>query len=199
MEGEEPQYVESVVQQDGKIIFLGPKSEALKSYKNATLVDLEGKTLLPAFLDGHGHFYSVGLTAMYGNVLPPPDGPGADFNSIIETMNKYKETEEAKYILNKLGWIMGNGYDDSQLMEKDHPKASDLDKISTEYPVILVHKSGHLACVNTKGLEMIGYTSETPNPEGGVIRRDDNGNPNGVLEEAAFFHALLPSCRKNGC
>lgn len=63
MEGEEPQYVESVVQQDGKIIFLGPKSEALKSYKNATLVDLEGKTLLPAFLDGHGHFYSVGLTA----------------------------------------------------------------------------------------------------------------------------------------
>lgn len=196
MEGEEPQYVESVVQQDGKIIFLGPKSEALKSYKNATLVDLEGKTLLPAFLDGHGHFYSVGLTAMYGNVLPPPDGPGADFNSIIETMNKYKETEEAKYILNKLGWIMGNGYDDSQLMEKDHPKASDLDKISTEYPVILVHKSGHLACVNTKGLEMIGYTSETPNPEGGVIRRDDNGNPNGVLEEAAFFHALFPLAGK---
>lgn len=71
MEGEEPQYVESVVQQDGKIIFLGPKSEALKSYKNATLVDLEGKTLLPAFLDGHGHFYQCRFDCHVWKCPPP--------------------------------------------------------------------------------------------------------------------------------
>ncbi len=160
-----------------------------KVYK---LIDLQGKTLLPAFLDGHGHFYNVGFTGMCANVLPPPDGPAADFASLIATMNSYKETETGKYLIGKLGWIIGNGYDDSQLKEQDHPKASDLDKISTELPVIIVHQSGHLASINTKALQMMKITAETPNPAGGVIRRDKKGNPNGVLEEAGFFNVFFP-------
>ena len=90
MEGNKPEYAESVIEQDGKIVFVGSKTEALKNYKDATPIDLQGKTLLPAFLDGHGHFYNVGFTAMCANLLPPPDGPGADYTSIIDAMNQYK-------------------------------------------------------------------------------------------------------------
>ena len=192
MESDEPTYAEAIVEENGIIVFVGNKDEALGNYNKANLVDLQGKTMLPAFLDGHGHFYNVGFTAMCANILPPPDGPGVDFNSVVETLNKYKETEKGKYVLEKLGWIIGNGYDDSQLTEKDHLQASDLDKVSTDVPVVIIHQSGHLASINTKGLELMGYTADTPDPDGGVIRKDSNGNPNGVLEEAAFFNIIFP-------
>ncbi|WP_430811900.1 MULTISPECIES: amidohydrolase [unclassified Carboxylicivirga] len=192
MESDQPQYVEAVVQENGKIVFVGTKKEGLKKYGGAIPVDLQGKTMLPAFLDGHGHFFNVGFTAMCANLLPHPDGPGADVASIIETMNTYMGSEDEKFMLEKLGWIIGNGYDDSQLAEKNHPKASDLDKISSDIPVIILHQSGHLGVVNTKGLELAGYTSKTPDPNGGVIRRDEKGNPNGVLEEAGMYNILFP-------
>ena len=192
MESDEPTYAEAIVEENGIIVFVGNKDEALENYNKANLVDLQGKTMLPAFLDGHGHFYNVGFTAMCANILPPPDGPGVDFNSIVETLNKYKETEKGKYVLEKLGWIIGNGYGDSQLAENDHRQASYLDKVSTDVPVVIIHQSGHLASINTKGLELMGYTADTPNPDGGVIRKDSNGNPNGVLEEAAFFNMIFP-------
>ena len=192
MEGDQPQYEEAVVQEKGNIVYVGTKAEAMQKYDLAIQVDLNGKTLLPAFLDGHGHFFNVGFAALCANLLPPPDGPGADVASIVETMMAYKNTTDEKLMMEKLGWIIGNGYDDSQLAEKNHPKASDLDKISTDIPVIIIHQSGHLGVVNSKGLELAGYTSKTSDPNGGVIRRDENGNPNGVLEEAAMFNILFP-------
>ncbi|QAA80364.1 amidohydrolase [Aequorivita sp. H23M31] len=192
MEGEVPEYVEAVVQKDGEIVFVGTKEEALKQYKGkAAEVDLQGKTMLPAFLDAHGHFFNVGFAATTANLLPPPDGPGQSIVSVVKTLSDYKDTSDGKYILDKMGWIMGTGYDDSQLEEKNHPKATDLDKVSTEFPVIITHQSGHLSVVNTKGLELLKLTKNTKDPEGGVIRRDENGNPNGVLEEAAAFEVLF--------
>ncbi len=192
MEGDMPQYVETVVAEEGKIIFVGPKQEAMDKYPDAVQVDLNGKTMLPAFLDGHGHFFNVGFTSMAANILPPPDGPGADFNSIIETVRTYQQSEEGKYLTSKLGWIIGNGYDDSQLSENAHPTASDLDKISTELPILIIHQSGHLGVINSKAMELMGYTSDTPDPKGGVLRRDTNGKPNGVLEENALYNVLFP-------
>ncbi len=192
MEGDEPQYVEAVVQREGKIIFTGSKEEALEKFKGKTKeVDLKGKTLLPAFLDGHGHMYNVGFTALCANLLPPPDGPGANFETLVKTVKDWTETENGEFMANKIGWIIGNGYDDSQLEEKDHPTKAVLDKISTELPVIVMHQSGHLAAVNSKGLEIAGYNKDSK-VEGGVIRKDKDGNPTGVLEEAAFFNVFLP-------
>ena len=191
MEGEEAQYAEAVVRKGDHIVFVGSLEAAKSQFQNAAPYDLKGSTMLPAFLDGHGHLYLVGITSMFANILPPPDGPGADFNSIIETLNEFKDLEEGKWVLNKFGWIIGNGYDDSQLTEKDHPKASDLDKVSKEYPVIIMHQSGHLASINTKGLELMGWTSkDTPNPKEGKLRRNTDGTPNGVLEENAVFTVL---------
>ena len=95
------------------------------------------------------------------------------------------------------GWIFGMGFDDSVLKEKRFPTKEDLDKVSTETPVMLIHISGHFASLNSKGLELLEITADTKNPEGGIIRRMPNSmGPDGVLEELAaipfYAKALTP-------
>jgi len=93
MEGDSATYAEAVALKEGKIVFVGPKAEAEKLKTDSTkMVDLQGKTLLPAFLDGHGHFYNVGFAASCANLLPPPDGPGQNFTSIISELKSYKNS-----------------------------------------------------------------------------------------------------------
>lgn len=197
MEGKDPVYVEALVQKDGLIAFTGSLHAATQKFGNAiTRVDLKGATLLPGFLDGHGHLYNTGFMSLTANILPPPDGPAADFDQLVQTVRAWKDSEDGKYLVNKLGWIIGNGYDDSQLKEKNHPTREILDKISTDIPVLLIHQSGHIACVNSKGLALAGYNSDTKPMAGGIIRRDAKGNPNGVLEEDAFFSVMLPILAK---
>jgi predicted amidohydrolase YtcJ len=77
------------------------------------------------------------------------------------------------------------------LAEHRHPTRDDLDKVSTEFPIYLVHQSGHFGATNSKALEVVGITKATPNPDGGIIRKDASGEPTGVLEETAHFPALL--------
>lgn len=193
MEGNTPTYVEAVIAKNGKIIYIGKSDEAMKQAGAIhIMVDLNGKTLLPAFLDAHSHFINVGFTASVANLLPPPDGPGADYNSIVKALNQYKTTADGKTMQRKFGWIIGNGYDDSQLKEKDHPKATDLDKVSITEPVIIIHQSGHLGVINSVAMKMLGINKETKDPAGGGYRRDADGVPNGVLEEAACFNILFP-------
>ena len=192
MEGDKPEYVEAVVQREGKIIFVGNKADAFKQFGGKAIkADLNGKTMFPGFLDGHSHMYNVGFISLCANLLPPPDGPVADFKSIIKNVNEWKETKTGQFITNKIGWIIGFGYDDSQLEEKNHPTKDILDRISTEIPVIIIHQSGHLASVNSKALEITGYNKDST-IKGGVIRKDKNNNPTGVLEEAAFFNIFMP-------
>ncbi|MEG1006679.1 MAG: amidohydrolase [Bacteroides sp.] len=198
MEGDSANYVEAVALKNGTIMFVGSQAEAEKLKGDSTkVIDLQGKTLLPAFLDGHGHFYNVGFTSACANLLPPPDGPGQDYASIISELNRYKDTEDGKLMIQKFGWIIGNGYDDSQLSEKDHPKATDLDKVSTEIPVMIVHQSGHLAVINTKAMQLLGYNKSTKDPKGGTFRRNADGTPNGVLEENAAFAVLFTVLAKS--
>ena len=190
MEGDEPNYAESVVVKEGKIAFVGAIANAEKKFPDAQNVDLAGKTLLPGFIDAHGHAWITGFQALAANLLPPPDGPGKTIPALIEEVKKWKaKNAEA---IGKVGWIIGFGYDNAQLQEQRHPLASELDAISTEYPVLVIHQSGHLAVMNHKALEMSGYTAETPNPKGGNIRRVEGSlEPDGVLEEMAFFKAVF--------
>ena len=186
MEGEEAQSAEAVVQQDGKIAFVGTLEDAEKQFPKASKKDLQGKTLLPGFIDGHGHLYLTGFYNMMANLLPPPDGGCNSIQGVVDEMNAWKDSEKGQFFLNKFGWLVGFGYDDSQLTEKDHPTADDLDKVSTEVPVIVIHQSGHLGSVNHKALEVFNITKASEDPVGGHIRKDANGNPTGVLEETAF-------------
>lgn len=183
--------VEAIAVKDGKIIAVGSLVEIEKSHKGEAthVVNLGGKTMLPGFVDSHGHAYLIGLQASIANLLPPPDGAGKDIASLQKLLTDWATTHEAT--VERVGWIAGFGYDDSQLAEQRHPTRDDLDKVSTELPVIIIHQSGHLGVANSKALEIAGVTAETKNPEGGVFRRRAGSQePNGVLEEYAFFYLV---------
>jgi predicted amidohydrolase YtcJ len=185
MEGDSAVYVEALVVRDGKILFAGSKDEALKQAGTGhTGVDLQGRFMAPGFLDAHGHAYGAGFQKMAANILPPPDGTVTDIESLITTMNQWYADLGKKGKSPKV--IVGFGYDDSQLKEKRHPVADDLDKVSNTLPVILVHQSGHLQALNHVALAAVGFDASTADPQGGVIRREKDGKtPNGVLEETA--------------
>lgn len=189
MAGDTATYVEAVVQREGQIIFTGSKEDALARFSGkAEEVDLEGKTMLPGFIDGHGHVFNVGLQAASANLLPPPDGDGNSVESLQQILRDWIDKNQE--FIDTTGWAIGFGYDDSQLDR--YPTKEDLDAVSTDIPIYIIHQSGHLSVVNSKGLELAGYTAETPDPKGGKIRRMETSNePNGILEEVAHFMVLL--------
>jgi len=83
--------------------------------------------------------------------------------------------------------VFASGYDDSLITEKRHPTRQDLDAISTKHPVVAMHTSQHQAIANSAALKLFGYDRDTPDPQGGVIRRDADGELTGQLEELALM------------
>jgi predicted amidohydrolase YtcJ len=187
MEGDQPATAEAIVVDDGRITFVGSKADALKQKAVGTVVkDLGGKTLMPGFIDGHAHAQQFGMQAVGANLLAPPDGTVNTVDDVVEKLKSFAAGPDVA----RTGWIFGVGYDDALLGR--HPTREDLDKVSTTVPVMATHISGHFAAVNTFGLKLIGYNASTPNPEGGVIRREADGKtPNGVLEELAAIPHML--------
>jgi predicted amidohydrolase YtcJ len=188
MKGNAPEYKEALIVKGEKIQFVGSKDEAMKVVgDNFKSIDLKGNTLLPGFIDGHAHFASFSAQAIGAKILPPPDAGAKDIPSLIEILKKWNTPENRALT----GWIFGMGFDDSVLEEKRFPTKHDLDQVSTEYPIMIVHISGHFAVVNSKALKLLKINSTTKNPEGGIIRRENGTEPNGVLEELAAIPYML--------
>lgn len=190
MEGNEPTYAEAVVVKDGKILYVGTESEAMKQAGAGHIMkDLEGKTLVPGFFDGHCHFFAFGSQAISANLLASPDGKCNNMDDLIQELKSwYQKNGTSK----TQGWIIGIGFDDAALKEKRFPTKEDLDKVSKDVPVIAMHISAHFCSVNSKGLEVLGINATTKNPEGGLIRRVNGTNePNGVLEELAAMPSMI--------
>ena len=190
MQGDSPAYAEAVVINDGKIVWVGNLNEANDKYANAQKRNLNGKTMLPGFVDAHGHGWLTGFQSLSANLLPPPDGGVNTIPGLVEKVKEWGENNQAA--IDKLGVMIGWGYDDAQMEEGRHPTADELDQISAEIPVLVVHQSGHLGAMNHKALELSGYNAGTPDPAGGLIRRvEGSQEPNGVLEEMAMFIPAL--------
>lgn len=174
---------EAVLVQEGEIVAIGKSSDLMSRVDEDTLVvDLRGRTLMPGFVDAHGHFPGSGQTVFSADLNSPPIGEVNNMAELIARLGAFADRRSE-------GWIVGHGYDDTLLAEKRHPTRDDLDRVSAERPVAIVHVSGHLAVVNSVGLEILGIDESTVDPEGGVIVRDplstDGRRPNGVLEETA--------------
>jgi len=191
MAGNAPQYVERLAVRDGKIVYAGPAS-GIDKYKAATtnVVNLKGKTLLPGFIDAHGHIVDYTIKLNVPDLSPPPVSDIRTIDDIIQKMKKHIATtppQEGKVAL-------GMGFDESILQEKRMPTRKDLDKISTTVPVLLVHTSGHLMAANSKAIELAGITRNTTAPPGGIIQKDATGEPNGIVEEqaGALFLKYVP-------
>jgi predicted amidohydrolase YtcJ len=179
---------------NGLILDVGNDQDILM-YRNTEtkVVDLNGKTVVPGFIDAHSHFGGVGTQAIVANLLPVPDGPVNTIADLQTTMRNYIQSSP---IVKNYNVAIGFNYDDSQLTEKRHPTRHDLDAISTSIPIVIMHQSGHLGVYNTKALELMGVTAESKDPSGGVIGREADGKtPNGVMQENAhfmIFYKLIP-------
>ena len=151
------------------------------------VIDLRGRTLLPGFVDAHGHFPGSGQVVFSADLNSPPIGDIETIPQLLDRLRAFGENRQE-------GWLAGFGYDDTLLAEGRHPTREDLDKVSPTRPIAISHISGHLYVVNSAALAELGIDESTPDPEGGVIQRDpqspDGRRPNGVLEETAARGAM---------
>ena len=178
----EESLAQAVLVENGLIKAVGSNEEILSLCDDSTeKIDLENKTMLPGFVDPHGHIVAIAQTLMIVML-----GDVTSKEELLERLRKeLKENpvEEGK-------WLIGFGYDNTKFEDGLHPTKFDLDTVSKDIPITVSHASGHLSAVNSKALELYGYTGEDYIvPEGGVVRTvsPDSKEPNGVLEENAIL------------
>ncbi|MBT3625651.1 MAG: amidohydrolase family protein [Gammaproteobacteria bacterium] len=150
--------------------------------ENTRVIELGQRSLVPGFIDAHGHLSFASKLIDMVNLSSPPVG----LVNTIDDMVMFLRSHIAKKNPSEKQWVIGYGYDDSLIKEGRHPTRDDLDRASDQIPIMLMHVSGHLAAVNSAALTARNVTSETPDPPGGVIRRKAGSQePNGVMEETA--------------
>lgn len=180
-------YAEAVCVENGRIKAVGTAEEVLRLRKETDeVIDLNGKVMLPGFIDAHSHFVGA------ANAMTQCDlSLCKDFNEMIEQMRDFKEKRK----LSKNTWIIGCNYDQNFLAEGRHPDKTVLDKISSTNPVLFIHASSHMGVTNSRGLELQGITEATEDCPGGRYGRiSGTKEPDGYMEEKAFleFQTKLP-------
>lgn len=150
--------------------------------KNPDAIDLNGQYIIPGFIDTHSHPTAYGMTKLMVNCA---DSNIKNMDDIIAIFKTQKEH------LTHDGWLIGYGYNEKDLDEQRHPNRYDLDQISTDIAIAVMHYSGHMATANTKALELMGIGFTDDNPEGGYYERDNEGKVNGVLIEMPATEKLM--------
>jgi predicted amidohydrolase YtcJ len=176
---------EAVAIAGGRMVAVGTEADVMKHKGEATQVtDLGGRTLVPGFIDGHSHFWSLVDVQSQALCASPPAGTCRTVADVIAQLRKMQTRR-------KIGpgkFVMGYGYDPDLLAEKRPPTKQELDAAFPDNPVIIVHVSGHGAMLNSKALAAYDITAATPTPAGGVIGREPGSNePDGLLFETAFL------------
>lgn len=147
------------------------------------IIELGDQALLPGFIDAHGHFSAVARYLDLLDLSSPPVGQVTRVDDIVQLLRQRIENQQ----IPPGQLVYGFGYDDSLLAEQRHPTRDDLDRASSQHPIIIRHVSGHLLVANTQALINAGINAATPDPEGGIIRRRPGTlEPNGVMEETAM-------------
>lgn len=180
--------VDAVATKDGKILGVGGLAEVMALADDRTqIVDLAGRTLLPAFIDAHGHFMNSLQVVTWANVSPVPVGPVSAIPDIIASLRAHV----TKFKIKPGEWILGYGYDGSALAEGRNLTRDDLDAVFPDNPVILMHVSNHGVVMNSKGFEWAKIDAKTETPPGGIILRKSGSNePEGLVMETAFAPIL---------
>ena len=142
------------------------------------IIDGQGLTLLPGFMDSHIHLLSLARATQELDCRPEK---APSISAIAHRVFEWAR------IVPPGEWVRCYGYDDLALDERRHPNRHDLDEISPRHPVRLDHRSGHATALNSLGLQMAGINADTPDPVEGVIERDANGEPTGVLFEMSGY------------
>lgn len=162
-----------------KITLVGD-AETIKAEIGRTtrVVDLQGRALLPGFVDAHCH------TAMYGESRTFLSLRPDDVASLDELLEKVRQAAAERPASS---WIRGRGWDDTRLPPNYALTRNDLDRAAPDHPVFLSRVCGHAIVANSRALALAGVTRETPDPPGGSIARDERGEPTGILTETAIY------------
>jgi predicted amidohydrolase YtcJ len=172
----------SIAIKNKKIAWIGSHQDA-KNFQGEH-INFGNQAVLPGFIDAHGHASYLAFATQVANIASPPVGK---INNIQDLQTELKNFIQDSG-LQPGEWVMGLGYDDSLLAEQRHPTKDDLDEVSTEHPIYLIHVSAHLGAANSLGLSLANINSKTEDPPGGKIRRYENSlEPNGVFEETAAY------------
>ena len=170
---------EAVAIKYGRIAFVGSNKAALEMAERETKVlDLEGRTVLPGFIDTHVHLDDFGLTLRTLNL--------EEATSVVEVK---RLLAERVHNTPNGEWVMGRGWNENSLSEKRLLTRWDLDEVSPDNPVYLHHFSCHASLLNSRGLEVSHIDRYTKPPAGGWIDLDSGGEPTGFLQSNARFIA----------
>lgn len=170
---------EAVLIRDGVIAAVGLMRDIMQmAGDKAQKTDLNGKCLMPSFIDAHSHMLMNGQMSLFADL-----SDCQSFEEIIGTLNHYREQNK----LSPDDVLIGFGYDHNFLKEEAHPDKRVLDQVSADIPVFILHISGHFACANSAALALARITGVTPDPDGGMIGRLPGGSePSGYVEETAM-------------
>ena len=176
-----PLKAHAVLTRDGVILAVGEYHELSGlAAPDVRRIDLQGRTLLPAFLDPHSHF-----AATANSFLEIPLSGCADLQELIRRISDHIRTQE----IPAGQWVKASGYDHNFLVEKRHPTAAELDLAAPNHPLVIQHSSGHMGVFNTAALQLLQIPAQSDAIPGGLIQLD-GGRPTGYLEENAFLHFL---------
>ena len=160
-----------------RILYVGDTQTAKQwAGQRTRIIDLRGRSLLPGFIDAHCHAGSYGTVKTRVSCKPPKVQSIEDLKRAIRTRAAVTPSGQ---------WVLGTGYDQTKLMEKRHPTRWDLDEAAPRHKVFITRICGHVAVAGSLTLKELGIGKETPDPPGGRIERDAQGEPTGVLYEQA--------------
>lgn len=165
----------SILFEDGVILATGSQEELADLHSFSISIDGKGKTLLPGLIDAHGHILGLGLNLMRVN-LRGIESEAETVKQVSEYANNNPDTR----------WVLGRGWNQVLWLNKEFPTKSSLDKVIADRPVWLSRIDGHAGWANSKAMQLAGIDKNTPDPEGGKIIRDEQGQATGVLIDAAM-------------
>ncbi len=174
--------------QDGKVVAIGGDEDITTlAGPHTVMIDLKQQFVMPGFIDGHAHLLGVGNAKRMVQLMGT-----RSWNEVLDRVSDFIQDKD------KEDWIIGRGWHQEKWSEPPselvdgYPTNSSLSKRTADWPVILKHASGHALIANERALALAGINAQTPDPFGGRIIRDAQGNPTGVLEENAMALVTLP-------
>lgn len=194
-------YADSMVAENGTIAWVGQEADMPLPYRqgrtgdgagadagaggDCLVTDLQGRRVIPGFVDAHMHPVMLADCQKQIAVMPP------QICSIRDLMQEIRKRRQAQ---GPGRCILGWGYDEQGLLEKRPPDRHDLDRACSDAPVILTRTCVHIRSANSMALRLAGIDRNTPNPPGGEIERDETGEPTGILKENArhLLNPILP-------
>ena len=169
-------YAESMITEGGRVAWIGKESQ--RPCDAEEIIDLKGRCVVPGFVDAHMHPTLLADFSKQIACLPPKVNSLKELAAEIARVREQQGPDQ---------WIMGWGYDEGKLAEHRAPNRYDLDAGASDAPVYLIRSDEHIRCVNSAALKLAGITRDTPDPEGGVVEKDENGEPTGILKENAKY------------